>query len=96
MIAMVNTRNSYNTKSIPLHRKRDYEFIFEDYELAFPKVQLAKIAHDWNSGKEIEQISIEQKRHEIEILLALVHLASKRKIKRPFAYRIGDKNDNVI
>lgn len=91
MIAMVNTRNSYNAKSIPLHRKRDYEFIFEDYELAFPKVQLAKIALDWNKGKGFEEISVEHKRHEVEILLALIHLANKRKITRPFAFRMDDK-----
>lgn len=85
----MNTLNIYNPRPLPIKRKRDYEFIFEDYELAFPKVQLAKIALDWNGGKEIEQISKEQKRHEVEILLALIHLASKKKINRPFAYKVN-------
>lgn len=87
----MNTLSLHNPRPIPLYGKRHYEFIFEDYELAFLKTQLAKIAIDWNSGKEISQISKEQKRHEVEILLALIHLASKRMLSRPFAYRIGDE-----
>ena len=84
---MPSTVNKHQINLLPIRRKKDYEFIFEDYELAFPKVQLAKIALDWNNGKSIDQISQEQKRHEVEVLLALIHLSNKNRISRPFAYR---------
>jgi len=90
MIAMPSTFNKHQINLLPIRRKKDYEFIFEDYELAFPKVQLAKIALDWNNGKSIDQIAKEQRRHEVEVLLALIHLANKRRITRPFAFRVDD------
>jgi len=87
----MNTLDIYTPKPLPINRKRDYVFIFEDYELAFPKTQLAKITLDWNNGKEIEQISKEQKRHEMEILLALIYQASRNKVNRPYAYKIKEE-----
>jgi hypothetical protein len=65
----------------------DYVFIFEDLELAFKKEQLNQITYHWNNGREIEEIARLTKRHPQEILLALIDLARKRRIKRPFAFR---------
>lgn len=82
--------NTTNIDTVPLikqTRKRDYTYIFEDLELAFKKSQLAEITRLWNQGLSIEKISKVQKRHEIEVLLALIYQADKNKIKRPFAYR---------
>ncbi|RFA36210.1 hypothetical protein CAI16_05300 [Virgibacillus dokdonensis] len=65
----------------------DYEIIFDDLELAFRKKQLKDIALFYNHGKEPEEIAKTMQRHPLEIFLALVDLARKNKLKRPFAYR---------
>lgn len=85
----MNTLNLHNPRPIKQSRARDYTFIFENYELAFKKDQLSQLTRDWNDGMEIEQISQKYKRHEIEVLLALIFQATRNYIKRPFAYRIG-------
>lgn len=68
-------------------RARDYEFILDDLELAFPKDQLNQITDDWEAGMELEFIAKKNKRMPEEVFLALFHQARKKKIKRPFAYR---------
>ncbi|BAM46327.1 hypothetical protein [Amphibacillus xylanus] len=85
--------NTTNIEIIPLIkriRKRDYTYIFEDLKLAFEKSQLAEITRLWNEGFNIEKISRVQKRHELEILLALIYQADRNKVTRPFAYRIKE------
>ncbi|UUI41159.1 hypothetical protein [Oceanobacillus oncorhynchi] len=69
---------------IPLNG--DNEFIFEDLELVFLPGQLDRIALGWNNWQTIEQISEREERREIEIFLALIHLADKEKITRPLAF----------
>ena len=68
-------------------RARDYEFILDDLELAFPKDQLNQITDDWEAGMELEFIAKKNKLIPEEVFLALFHQARKKKIKRPFAYR---------
>jgi hypothetical protein len=68
-------------------RTRDYVFILEDLELAFPREQLEEITEQWNSGMELEDIAKVQKRHAQEVFLALFHQAIKEKVTRPFAFR---------
>lgn len=85
--------NTTNIDIVPLlkqSRKRNYTYIFEDLELAFEKSQLAEITRLWNEGLSIEKISKVQKRHELEILLALIYQADRNKVIRPFAYRIKE------
>lgn len=65
----------------------DYVFIFEDLELAFRESQYEEIGILWNSGFEVEEIALKTERHPEEILLALIDLARKQRIKRPFAFR---------
>ncbi len=64
----------------------DNEFIFEDLELVYLPGQLKRIALAWNNWKTIDQIAEREERKEIEILLALIHLADKEKIDRPLAF----------
>lgn len=66
----------------------DYVYIFEDYELAFTKEQLDRIAESWNGGKEVDEIAKEEKRDSLEVFLSLIYLAKKRRKLRPFAYRV--------
>lgn len=68
-------------------RTRDYEFILDDLEFAFPKEQIQQITDDWEAGMELEFIAKKNKRMPEEVFLALFHQARKKKIKRPFAYR---------
>ncbi|MBN6206245.1 hypothetical protein JYK21_07260 [Ralstonia pickettii] len=68
-------------------RMRDYEFVLEDLELAFPKQQLEEITEQWNKGAELDYIAKKYKRQVDEVFLALFHQARNGKIKRPFAYR---------
>jgi len=93
-VIKLNTTNIDTVPLIKQTRKRDYTYIFEDLELAFKKSQLAEIARLWNQGLSIEKISKVQKRHEIEVLLALIYQADKNKIKRPFAYKLENKGGN--
>lgn len=69
---------------IPLNG--DNEFIFEDLELVYLPGQLKRIALAWNNWKTIDQIAEREERKEIEILLALIHLANKEQITRPLAF----------
>ena len=64
------------------------EIILEELEFGFPTEQLNEIQKDWENGAELEQIAFKQKRHRDEVFLAIFHLARKRKITRPFAYRV--------
>jgi hypothetical protein len=67
----------------------DYVFLLEDLELAMTKEQLNRITKAWNDGMELEEIAAEERRHTVEVLIALIHQA-KRKVKlRPFAFRRG-------
>jgi hypothetical protein len=68
-------------------RARDYEFILDDLELAFPKEQLQQITDDWNSGMELEFVAKKNRRMPEEVFLALFHQARNKKVTRPFAYR---------
>ncbi|WP_067725323.1 hypothetical protein [Oceanobacillus damuensis] len=70
--------------SIPFLPEGDYEFIFEDLELVFPKGQLANITLLWNNGTDITAIADKYERDPLEIFLALIHLASKKKLKKAF------------
>ncbi|WP_373894432.1 hypothetical protein [Virgibacillus sp. CBA3643] len=67
----------------------EYEFMLEDLELAMTKEQLHRVTTKWNSGQEIENIAVSERRHAVEILIAIVHQSRKRetKIKRPLGYR---------
>lgn len=82
--------NTTNAQIVPLIKQtgmRDYEFILEDLELAFPKSQLEEITELWNEGKSFELIVQKYKRHEDEVFLALFHQHRQGKINRPFAFR---------
>lgn len=81
----MKTANVHFIPKIEEKRMRDYVFILEDYELAFPKPQLESITRDWNNGTDIEVISKRYKRPVEEIFLALFHQAIQEKITRPFA-----------
>lgn len=83
----MNTKNPYTVPLLKEKRRRDYVFILEDLELAFPVDQLEEITDQWNNGMEMEEISKLQKRHIHEVFLALIHQAIKEKVTRPFAYR---------
>ena len=83
----MNTADPYHIPKLEQTGMKDYEFILEDLELAFPRKQIEEITKDWNNGSDIELIAKQQKRPVEEIFLALFHQAMKRKIKRPFAYR---------
>lgn len=83
----MNTVNVHRTPLLKEGRTRDYEFILEDLELAFPKKQLNEITKDWEAGMDIEFIAKKHKRHVEEVFLALFHQSRNEKIKRPFAYR---------
>ena len=72
---------------IPPRRARDYVFILDELEFAFPKEQLNLITKHWNSGMELEDIAKRHKRKPEEVLLALIHQARRNEIERPFAYR---------
>lgn len=74
----MNTASS-RTPMLKQRRARDYEFIFEDLELAFPVVHLDEITQQWNRGMEVEEIAEIQKRHPQEVFLALIHQASKKR-----------------
>ncbi|MFD1066662.1 hypothetical protein [Oceanobacillus locisalsi] len=77
------------TDNQPLYLKPglDYVYAFEDLELVFTKKQLNSIAVRWESGYDLPDIAERERRPEIEILLALIHLARTRVFKRPFALR---------
>ncbi len=68
-------------------RSRDYVFILEDLELAFPVEQLELITNQWNAGMELEDIAKWHKRKPEEVFLALFHQAMENKVTRAFAYR---------
>lgn len=82
----MNTANS----QIPMlkkNRTRNYEFVLEDLELAFPKWQLDEITEHWENGAELDYIAKKFKRQVDEVFLALFHQAREGNIERPFAYR---------
>lgn len=87
----MNTANVHFIPKLNQTRMRDYVFVLEDFELAFPKSQLEEITDDWNNGTDIELIAKQQKRPIEEIFLALFHQAINEKVKRPFAYRRKNK-----
>lgn len=65
----------------------DYVFLLDDLELAMTKEQLNRVTRAWNDGMELEDIAAQERRHPVEVLVALIHQA-KRKVKlRPFAFR---------
>lgn len=73
------------TGHVPLlkqSRSRDYVFVLEELELAFPKEQLEEITTAYNNGMEVKQIAKLHKRHEDEVAVALFHQRRKGKIKR--------------
>ncbi|API92688.1 MULTISPECIES: hypothetical protein [unclassified Virgibacillus] len=75
-------------KSVPLiNPDKDHVFIFEDLEMAFTRRQYNDICKLWNKGYEIEDIAKNTHRDGQEILLALLDLARKGRLKRPFAFR---------
>lgn len=82
----MNTASS-NVPILKLTKMRDYVFILEDLELAFPKQQLEEITYQWNNGMELEHIAEFHKRDPREVFLALFHQADKGLVTRPFAYR---------
>jgi len=78
------------TQRVPMlkqTRKRDYVFLLDELELAMHKDQLDRVTKAWNDGMEIEEISKEERRHAVEILLALIHQAKRGNKMRPFAGR---------
>lgn len=84
--------NTSNAQTIPLlkeARKRDYVFVLEDLELAFPREQLSQITKSWNNGRDLDQIAKDFKRQPLEILLALIHQARSNRVRRPFSRRIS-------
>lgn len=83
----MNTATPYNTPMLKQIGKREYVFILEDLELAFPKQQLEEITYQWNSGMELEHIAEFHRRDPREVFLALFHQADKGLVTRPFAYR---------
>lgn len=77
--------NTLNHTPVMKGRSRDeYEFILEDYELAFPKIQLEQIVIAWNNGNSIEIISKRFKRKKEEVFLAIFDQALKNKNVRPW------------
>lgn len=82
----MNTASS-NVPILKLTKMRDYVFILEDLELAFPKQQLEEITYQWNNGMELEHIAEFHKRDPREVFLALFHQADRGLVTRPFAYR---------
>lgn len=79
--------NNYNVLNI--EPGLDYVYLLDDLEFAMTIEQLERVTKSWNEGMSLEQIAEEEKRHEVEVLMALIHQARKRKIKRSFAYRRG-------
>lgn len=77
----MNTSKAYFAPLLKQTRMRDYEFILEDLELAFPVEQLEAITESYNDGMEVKQIAKLHKRHEDEVALALFHQRRKGKIK---------------
>lgn len=73
----------------PMKRARDYEFLFENFELAFDKKQLKEIAKDWNDGMSINRLGIKHKRNDTEILLAIIYLSHKNRLKRSAIIKVG-------
>ena len=67
----------------------DYVFLLDDLELVMTKEQLRRVTVAWNNGAELEEIAAEERRHPVEVLLALIHQAKRGNITRPFAYRRG-------
>lgn len=63
---------------LKMARKRNYEFILEDYELAFPKEQLEQIVIAWNNGNSVETISKRFDRRKEEVFLAIFDQALKK------------------
>lgn len=83
----MNTTKAHAIPRIKENRSRDYEFVLEDYELAFRKDQLEEITDMWNNGAELEFIAKKHKRMPEEVFLALFHQSIKNKVTRAFAYR---------
>ncbi|MCG5104415.1 hypothetical protein [Oceanobacillus alkalisoli] len=83
----MNTMHAYRAPLLKQTRHRDYVFVLEDLELAFPKDQLESITIAWNNGMELENIAEKYKRAPEEIFLALFHQAMENKVTRAFAYR---------
>jgi len=82
----LNTINQH-APMLPLTRYRDNIIILEDLEFSFPREQLEKITELHNEGLSVEDISIEVRRNEYEVLLAIVHQHRQNKIKKELAYR---------
>lgn len=83
----MNTTKAHIIPMLKEKRVRNYVFILEDFELAFSHEQLKRITDDWNDGEKLEDIAERERRNPTEVLLALIHQANDKKIKRPFAYR---------
>lgn len=82
----MNTRGA-RAPILPQIGMRNYVYIFEDLELTFEKEQLKNIGKQWDKGMPVEQIALSNERADLEVLLALIYLADKEKIKRPFVFR---------
>lgn len=85
----MNTRTINSVPALPLKRARDYEILFENFELAFEKKQLTSIAKDWDNGMTINRLAIKYKKADIEMLLAIVYLSHKHRLKRKAVLKVG-------
>lgn len=66
-----------------LNPDKEYEIILDGIEMAFEKDKLIRIKEKWNGGMKLVDIAEEEKRQPIEVILALMHLATKRHKLRP-------------